>query len=181
MRKIAAFAIAIFLTSATFAFAQDASNLEMANQASTQISAPKSPHSISVEYDFLTITDWAWALSTAIAGIFGDIDDSMFLPGAISLMYGYEVNEVFETGFIFNFAMPDENLPIFTMMPRAKLNFNSGGFFNPYMELDAGVSALKNGVTPMVHVTLIGFEIGRFYLQLLGWGQRGLLYAGLKF
>lgn len=96
-------------------------------------------------------------------------------------MYGYEVNRIFETGFIFNFAIPADNQPIFTMMPRAKLNFNSGKFFNPYMELDAGVTASKDGAFPILHVTLLGFEIGRFYLQFLGWGQRGLLYAGLKF
>lgn len=54
-------------------------------------------------------------------------------------MYGYEVNKIFKNGFVFNFAIPAVNQPIFTMMPRAKLKFNSGKFFNPYMELDAGL------------------------------------------
>lgn len=67
------------------------------------------------------------------------------------------------------------------MMPRAKLNFNNDKFFNPYMELDAGVTASKSVTFPMGNVALLGFEIGHFYLQLLGWGQRGFLYAGLKF
>ncbi|SHL16185.1 hypothetical protein [Fibrobacter sp. UWEL] len=144
---------------------------------------PRSDHNISVEYGFLNFTDFIWALSTGIGSAFSheEPEDAFFI-GDISINYGYEVSDFFETGVIFNFAMPDNDIAFFTLMPRAKLNFNKYGFINPYMELDAGIIvATTGGAMPMLHYTLFGLEIGYFYIQLLGWGQRGLIYAGLKF
>lgn len=152
-----------------------------AQESSQEVAPSHSRHNISVEYGILNISDFAWAVASAFRNIFdSEEDEDIFLPGDIGINYGYEVGNLFETGIIFNFAIPDGKTPFFTFMPRAKLNFNQGGFFNPYMELDAGITAFPDDITPMIHWTVIGFEIGYFYTQLLGFGQRGLLYAGVK-
>lgn len=143
--------------------------------------APRSRHNISVEYGFLNISDFGWAIASAIGGIFSGEEKEIFFLGDIGINYGYEVGELFETGVIVNFALPEKDLFFATIMPRAKLNFNQGGFVNPYMELDAGIIiSSSGGAMPMLHGTLLGLEIGYFYMQLAGWGQRGLWYAGIK-
>lgn len=136
----------------------------------------QSKHNLSVEYGLFNFTDFLGAISSALS------NKSMYLVGDISVNYGYETGNVFETGLIFNIAVPFRDYPFVTIMPRAKLNFNHGGYVNAFMELDAGIITQVDGsvVTPMVHATLFGLEIGHFYMQLLGWGQRGLWYAGIK-
>lgn len=178
----------ISLAVATPTFAQE-SNWEVSpydqenNQPNPQLkeNQTKSRHNISVEYGILNITDLAWAIASMVSGIFGIDEKETFFLGDISINYGYEVGELFETGIIANFALPGKGYFFATVMPRAKLNFNQGGFVNPYMELDAGIGIGSNGrAAPMFHGTLLGLEIGYFYMQLAGWGQRGLWYAGIK-
>lgn len=143
---------------------------------------PQKKHNISVEYGFLNFTDFIWALGTGIgSAISHEEPEDAFFYGDISINYGYEVSKMFETGVIVNFAMPDNDIAFFTLMPRAKLNFNVDGYVNPYMELDAGIIvATTGGAMPMLHSTVFGLEIGSFYIQIAGWGQRGLWYAGFK-
>lgn len=137
----------------------------------------KSKHNISVEYGIYNVTDFGQFIGSAIAGF-----DDHFIYGDISINYGYEVNRMFETGLVANFAVPNDDYIFFTFMPRAKLNFNSDGFINPYVELDAGLTTTnKGGAMFIFHGTLFGLEIGHFYFQILGWGQRGLFYAGYKY
>ena len=135
-------------------------------------------HSLGVEYNLLTLTDFV----VAVASVFGDVPDPL---GAISVDYGYTFAELWETGFIFNYALLDK--PIVTVMPKIKLNTNLGGLINPFMELDLGVtySAYTNKVLPMGHITLLGLEIGypvslRFQIPFLLWGQRGVTYIGFS-
>lgn len=154
------------------------------NQPNSQLqeNQTKSKHNISVEYGFGNFTDFIWAIGSSLS--FGSKNDKFptFIPGDIGINYGCEVSDVFETGVIFNFAIPDGETPFFTLMPRAKLGPHEG-FVRPFMELDLGILVLPNDeypVIPMLHGTLLGLEIGYFYMQILGWGQRGLFYAGVK-
>lgn len=140
-------------------------------------------HTISVGYGILTLSDFVGLIGSAIISIFGE-DESFGTLGAVSVDYGYKVNEVFETGLVFNYAMPLKNEQLYTIMPRAKLNFNATGFFNPFMELDGGVAFNENGAAPIFHATLLGLEMGRdtpIILNLLSFGQRGIFYASLGF
>lgn len=142
----------------------------------------KNRHTLGIEYGFLTVSDFIGALSTTLTSLFslGNDEDPTLIVGAFSINYGYKVSNMFETGLVANFAMPTQNLCFLTFMPRAKLNFNNGGFVNPYMELDAGVmTAIGKGAIPMGHLTLFGLEIWHFHIQLLGWGQRGIVNAGV--
>lgn len=138
-------------------------------------------HSISVGYGILTISDFVGIVGSAIISIFGE-EDSFGILGAVSIDYGYKVNEIFETGLVFNYSMPIKDESLYTIMPRAKLNFNVNGFVNPFMELDAGVAFNGNGAAPMFHATLLGLELGKtlpLTLNLLSFGQRGIFYASL--
>lgn len=172
MRKI--YLLLIFALS-TALFAQEAAPM------------PYTPHqkkqNISVEYGVVNFTDFIWMISTGIGKSFkGNDDDDLLLLGDISVNYGYEVGKRFETGLIVNFAIPDTDLFFFSIMPRAKLNFNSEGFVNPYVELDVGVMVSSSGgASIMAHSTAFGLEIGSFYFQILGFGQRGMFYAGYKY
>lgn len=115
----------------------------------------KNRHTLGFEYGILTISDFIGALSSALSSIFSDL--------------------------VANIAVPTQDLFFLTFMPRAKLNFNYGGFINPYMELDAGVMiAIDKGVVPMIHLALLGLEIWRVHFQLLGIGQRGILNVGFN-
>ena len=144
---------------------------------------PTKKHSISVGYGILTLSDFVGLIGSAIISIFGE-DDSFGTLGALSVDYGYKVNEIFETGLVFNYAMPLKNEQLYTIMPRAKLNFNVNGFFNPVMELDGGIAFNGNGAAPIFHATLLGLEMGRdtpIILNLLSFGQRGIFYASFGF
>lgn len=152
--------------------------------AATKSNKPelKNRHTLGLEYGFLTVSDFIGAIGSAMNSIFslGEDEDPTKIIGAFSINYGYKVSNMFETGLVANFAMPTQNLCFLTFMPRAKLNFNNGGFVNPYMELDAGVmTAIGKGAIPMGHLTLFGLEIWHFHIQLLGWGQRGIINAGV--
>ena len=136
-------------------------------------------HSLSFEYDLITITDFV----IAFASIF---DDDISSAGAISIDYGYTFAGCFETGLIFNYALA--NKPIYTLMPKIKINGNLGGTVNPFFELDLGVtySSYSKYFLPMGHVTLLGLEIGypvslRFQIPFMLWGQRGFTYIGLGY
>ncbi len=142
-------------------------------------------HTISVGYGILTASDIIGMIGAAIVSMFSE-EDNFGTLGALSIDYGYKVGEVFETGLVFNYAEPIKNTPLYTIMPRAKFNFNSTGFFNPFMELDLGASFSKNGAIPMFHTTLLGLEMGRtipLTINILSFGQRGMLYTslGVKF
>ncbi len=140
-------------------------------------------HTISVGYGVLTLSDFVGLIGSAIISIFGE-DDSFGTLGAISVDYGYKVNEMFETGLVFNFAMPLKDEYLYTIMPRAKLNFNARGFFNPFMELDGGIAFNGNGAAPIFHATLLGLEMGKdtpIRVNLLSFGQRGIFYASLGY
>lgn len=143
-------------------------------------------YSISVTYGIIAITDFAAAGASAAVGIFtlGNGDLSNSIPGAFSLDYGYKFNEVFESGFVFNYAHAIEDWSVYTIMPKIKLNLNYSGFVNPFVELDAGISIMDNGAIPMFHITFLGLEIGKTFpltLGLLSFGQRGIVYAGLGY
>ncbi|WP_405339568.1 hypothetical protein [Fibrobacter sp.] len=145
--------------------------------ASEKTQTPLARHSLSFEYDFLTVTDFA----SAIASIF---DDDASSQGAISADYGYTFATIFETGFVFNYAIM--NKPVVTFMPKIRINGNLGGSINPFMELDMGVtySSYTNYFIPMGHFTLLGLEIGypvsfRFQIPFMLWGQRGATYLGM--
>lgn len=136
-------------------------------------------HSLSVEYNWITLTDLAFA----VASIFEDDTESF---GAISVDYGYTFAEIFETGLVFNYALT--NRPVVSFMPKIRFNGNLGGIVNPFMEMDIGVghSAYTNKWFPIGHITLLGLEIGypvslRFQIPFLLWGQRGIAYMGLGF
>lgn len=172
--KILFLSLAFALISTTYA--QDVSNAEgIAPQTNQQI---KSPHNLSIDYGIITVSDLAFAISQLFSF---DKEKKDFLFGSLSINYGYQVNDFFETGIVANIAAPNYDLFLFTLMPRAKINFNSDGFVNPFIELDLGASMNLNGICPMFHLTLFGLEIGHFYMQLLGWGQRGAIYFGVKF
>lgn len=142
----------------------------------------ESHHNISLEYGVLTVMDYAAIFAIAFTSIAPDDDDSSDLMlGAISLNYGYEFTKFLETGLILNFAMPLEDAFYLTFMPRIKFNMNSNGFVNPYIEFDAGATTDFDDIIPMFHITLIGLEIGPVYFQILGFGQRGTLYAGGRY
>lgn len=187
-------AMIVSLCSATFAQENGAQPVPPANDeaqyvepqiqdsslAATKSNKPelKNRHTLGLEYGFLTVSDFIGAF----ASFFSEEgkDEFPFIFGAFSINYGYKVSNMFETGLVANFAMPTQNLCFLTFMPRAKLNFNNGGFVNPYMELDAGVmTAIGKGAIPMGHLTLFGLEIWHFHIQLLGWGQRGIVNAGV--
>ena len=152
-----------------------------------QTSAPKDTlkhHSFSFTYGIIALTDFAAA--TASVGVvifsFGTAELQKSIPGAFSFDYGYKFNDVVESGIVFNYAHPVEYFSVFTFMPKLKLNFNNDGFLNPFLELDAGVSFFANKKTPIFHITFIGLEIGRDFpiiLQLLSFGQRGVVSAGI--
>lgn len=142
---------------------------------------PFKRHTLSVGYGIFTTMDFIGMIGAAITSIFTD-DDPFGTLGALSIDYGYKVGEVFETGLVFNYAKPIKNTPFYTIMPRAKLNFNSSGFFNPFMELDIGVTFNGNGAIPMFHTTLLGLEMGRTFpltINILSFGQRGIFFASL--
>ena len=64
------------------------------------------------------------------------------------------------------------------------MNFNSTGFFNPFMEVDLGVSFNGDGVIPMFQLTLLGFEMGTtipVIINILSFGQRGMFYGSIGF
>jgi hypothetical protein len=143
-------------------------------------------HSISVTYGIITITDFAAAGASTAVSIFtlGNGDLSKSIPGAFSIEYGYKFNDVVESGLVFNYAHAIEDWSVYTIMPKIKLNLNYGGFVNPFVELDAGISIMDKGAIPMFHLTFLGLEIGRTFpltLGLLSFGQRGIVYAGLGF
>ena len=143
-------------------------------------------HSISVTYGIITITDFAAAGASAAVGIFtlGNGDLSNSIPGAFSIDYGYKFNDIVESGLVFNYAHAIEDWSVYTIMPKIKLNLNYGGFVNPFVELDAGISIMDKGAIPMFHLTFLGLEIGKTFpltLGLLSFGQRGIVYAGLGF
>ena len=100
--------------------------------------------------------------------------------------YGYRISEIVEVGAIFNYAQPIKNESMYTIMLKSRLNFNSDGFVNPFMELDAGIIFNENAIAPIFHTTFLGLELGRTFpvtLGLLAFGQRGMWYAsvGYKF
>ena len=172
--------------SAAMSFAQETGSYTEV-QPSTEKSVKNEPefkrHSLSVGYGILTISDYAGLIGSAIISIFSE-EDAFGTLGALSVDYGYKVNEIFETGLVFNYSMPIKNVSLYTIMPRAKLNFNVTGFVNPFMELDAGVAFYGNGAAPMFHATLLGLELGRdtpIMLNLLSFGQRGIFYASFGF
>ena len=150
-----------------------AQNFEQNNRA------PLKRHSLSFEYDWITLTDVAFALVSIV-------DDDAESSGAISVDYGYTFADFFETGLVFNYALTDR--PIVSFMPKVKFNGNLGGVVNPFLEMDLGVcySAYTNKVFPIGHVTLLGLEVGypvslRFQIPFLLWGQRGIAYMGFGF
>ena len=143
-------------------------------------------HSISVTYGIIAITDFAAAGASTAVSIFtlGNGELSNSIPGAFSIDYGYKFNEVVESGLVFNYAHAIEDWSVYTIMPKIKLNLNYGGFVNPFVELDAGISIMDKGAIPMFHLTFLGLEIGKTFpltLGLLSFGQRGIVYAGLGF
>ncbi len=143
-------------------------------------------HSISFTYGILTITDFAAAGASTAVSIFtlGNGDLSKSIPGAFSIDYGYKFNDVVESGLVFNYAHAIEDWSVYTIMPKIKLNLNYGGFVNPFVELDAGISIMDKGAIPMFHLTFLGLEIGKTFpltLGLLSFGQRGIVYAGLGY
>ena len=143
-------------------------------------------HSISVTYGIIAITDFAAAGASTAVSIFtlGNGELSNSIPGASSIDYGYKFNEVVESGLVFNYAHAIEDWSVYTIMPKIKLNLNYGGFVNPFVELDAGISIMDKGAIPMFHLTFLGLEIGKTFpltLGLLSFGQRGIVYAGLGY
>ena len=141
-------------------------------------------HSISVSYGIFAITDFAAAGASASVSIFslGTQKVSTSIPGAFSIDYGYKFNEVVESGLVFNYAHSIEDWSVYTIMPKIKLNINYGGFVNPFVELDGGISIMDKGVIPMFHLTFLGLEFGKtipLTLGLLSFGQRGIFYIGL--
>ena len=135
-------------------------------------------HKLSIEYNYLTILDFA----VEIAYIF---DEPPSHNGAISIDYGYLVGSSIETGLIFNYFISGTN-PVITAMPKFKLNASTQRFVNPFFEIDLGItySGITNKVMPMAHITILGFEIGndvfmRFQVPFLLWGQRGITYYGV--
>lgn len=195
MKKIYSLFVVVFFLSASNAFAWNMDNYtdlpadsaEIAKKKADNIEQNKNNeirkeikrHSLSFDYDWLTLTDFG----VAIASIF---DDEISSAGAISVDYGYTFADCFETGLVFNYALTSK--PIFTLMPKIKINGNLGGMVNPFFELDLGVtySSYSGYFLPMGHVTLLGLEIGypvslRFQIPFMLWGQRGLSYIGLGY
>ena len=149
------------------------------------IAAPKDTirhHSIGIEYNFLTLSDFGIALSH----LFDDKCEEIFecSYGAISLDYGYLFYNI-ETGIIANISISEN--PLFSFMGKIKINGSDpGSFVNPFFEIDLGVVFTEKNVSPIGHISLIGFEIGypvsfRFQFPFLLWGQRGLTYIGVVY
>ncbi len=171
--KIKTLICAFVLVFATFAQAtpQDSS------------SVVEKPHSVSVSYGILTISDLASAMNWFFSSFYGGDPDPICMFGSVSIDYGYRLGKMLETGLMFNFAMPYKDARLYTVMPRFKLNFRGKkGFINPFMEIDAGVMFNSRGAIPMLHWTIFGVELGEDYpvtLGILGEGQRGAVYLGV--
>ena len=139
-------------------------------------------HSIGIEYNFLTLSDFGVALNH----LFDDKCEEIFncSYGAVSLNYGYLFYNI-ETGIVANISISEN--PLFSFMGKLKVNGRDpGSFVNPFFEIDLGVAFTGNSFSPIGHISLIGFEIGypvtfRFQLPFLLWGQRGLTYIGVAY
>lgn len=154
-----------------------------AHASQQDTSVVENPHSISVSYGVLTISDLTGAFAWFIGSFYGGDPDPMYMIGSVSVDYGYRLGKMLETGLVFNFAMPYRDVRLYTIMPRFKLNFRGKkGFINPFMEIDGGVMFNSRGAVPMFHFTLFGVELGEDYpvtLGILGEGQRGAVYLGV--
>ena len=188
--KIISLILILFFAASTFAHETE-NNTELPSRESTadtttlvnKDGTPFKRHTISVGYGILTLSDFYGMLGSVIVSMF-DGDDPFGTLGALSIDYGYKIGEFFETGLVFNYAEPIKNTPLYTIMPRAKMNFNSTGFFNPFMEVDLGVSFNGDGVIPMFQLTLLGFEMGTtipVIINILSFGQRGMFYGSIGF
>ena len=149
--------------------------------AKQQKEIKKKHHSISIEYDILTLYDFG----VALGHIFDDKCEKLYSCsyGAISIDYGYAFDYI-ESGFVLNLFLYDS--PITTAMAKIKINGNLGGFINPFFEIDAGISFTSDNIIPMGHISVLGLEIGypvsvRFQVPFLLWGVRGLTNIGIGY
>lgn len=140
-------------------------------------------HSIGIEYNFLTLTDFG----TSLGHLFDDKCEDIFecSYGAISINYGYIFSNNIETGLIANISLTKN--PLYSLMGKFKFNGSDpGSFVNLFFEIDLGIIINGNEIAPMGHISLFGFEIGhpislRFQIPFLLWGQRGLTYLGVGY
>ena len=140
-------------------------------------------HSIGIEYNFLTLTDFG----TSLGHLFDDKCEDIFecSYGAISINYGYIFSNNIETGLIANISLTKN--PLFSLMGKFKFNGSDpGSFVNLFFEIDLGIITNGNEIAPRGHISLFGFEIGhpislRFQIPFLLWGQRGLTYLGVGY
>ena len=140
-------------------------------------------HSIGIEYNFLTLTDFG----TSLGHLFDDKCEDIFecSYGAISINYGYIFSNNIETGLIANISLTKN--PLYSLMGKFKFNGSDpGSFVNLFFEIDLGIITNGNEIAPMGHISLFGFEIGhpislRFQIPFLLWGQRGLTYLGVGY
>ena len=140
-------------------------------------------HSIGIEYNFLTLTDFG----TSLGHLFDDKCEDIFecSYGAISIDYGYIFSNNIETGLIANISLTKN--PLYSLMGKFKFNGSDpGSFVNLFFEIDLGIITNGNEIAPMGHISLLGFEIGypvslRFQIPFLLWGQRGLTYLGVGY
>jgi len=140
-------------------------------------------HSIGIEYNFLTLTDFG----TSLGHLFDDKCEDIFecSYGAISINYGYIFLNNIETGLIANISLTKN--PLYSLMGKFKFNGSDpGSFVNLFFEIDLGIITNGNEIAPMGHISLFGFEIGhpislRFQIPFLLWGQRGLTYLGVGY
>lgn len=140
-------------------------------------------HSIGIEYNFLTLTDFG----TSLGHLFDDKCEDIFecSYGAISINYGYIFSNNIETGLIANISLTKN--PLYSLMGKFKFNGSDpGSFVNLFFEIDLGIVTNGNEIASMGHISLFGFEIGhpislRFQIPFLLWGQRGLTYLGVSY
>lgn len=140
-------------------------------------------HSIGIEYNFLTLTDFG----TSLSHLFDDKCEDIFecSCGAISINYGYIFSNNIETGLVANISLTKN--PLYSLMGKLKFNGSEpGSFVNLFFEIDLGIITNGDEIAPMGHISLFGFEIGhsvslRFQIPFLLWGQRGLTYLGVGY
>ena len=85
-------------------------------------------HSIGIEYNFLTLTDFGTSLSHLFDDKCEDIFECSY--GAISINYGYIFSNNIETGLIANISLTKN--PLYSLM--GKFKFNGVGRVIPWTE-----------------------------------------------
>ncbi len=164
-------------------------------------------HEIGVYYGFASASDVLSTISSSISAAAGD-QSSFF--GPIGVEYYYHVSPVVAVGGLASYATckaedkktkkDDLTESFITVMPSVKFNWLRSNGFGMYSSLSAGLMFLSvsfddsvKAADPdakeetkakfMFHATALGVEFGgnlRGFAEL-GFGEKGLLCAGLRY